>query len=56
MLKKTTHEWEDSSLHFAGDALEKFQAAETMQRDNLPNKANTTVQQAMGLLKSGMTL
>lgn len=56
MLKKTTHEWEDSALHFAGDALEKFQAAETMQRDNLPNKANTTVQQAMGLLKSGMTL
>jgi len=47
---KTTHEWEEA-LCFAGDALKKFRAAETMHQDNLPNEANTTAQDAMDLLK-----
>ncbi|KAF8224328.1 hypothetical protein L208DRAFT_1410494 [Tricholoma matsutake] len=38
---KSTHEWKEA-LCFAGDALEKFRAAETMRRDNLPNEANAT--------------
>jgi hypothetical protein len=48
--RKSTHEWEEA-LCFADDALEKFRAAETMRRDNLPDEANTTVQDAMDILK-----
>ena len=46
----STHECEEA-LRFAGDALEKFRAAETIRRDNLPDEANTTVQDAMKILK-----
>ena len=49
-LRKSTHEWEEA-LCFAGDALEKFRAAETMRRYNLPDEANATVQDAMDILK-----
>ena len=49
--RKSTQEWEEA-LCFAGDALEKSRAAETMRRDHLPNEANTTVQEAMDFLKS----
>jgi len=48
---RSTQEWEEA-LCFAGDALEKSRAAETMRRDHLPNEANTTVQEAMDFLKS----
>jgi hypothetical protein len=44
------HEWEEA-LCFAGDALEKSRAAEKMRRDNLPDEANVTVQDAMDNLK-----
>ncbi|KAF8341914.1 hypothetical protein F5887DRAFT_1062393 [Amanita rubescens] len=47
---KSMHEWEEA-LCFAGDALEKFRAAERMRQDNLPDVANTTVQDAMDILK-----
>ena len=48
--RQSTHEWEEA-LCFAGDALEKFRAAETMRWNNLPGEANTTVQDAMDILK-----
>ena len=48
--RKSTHEWEEA-LCFANDALEKFRAAETKRRDNHPYEANTTVQDAMDILK-----
>jgi hypothetical protein len=48
--RKSTPEWE-AALCFAGDALEKFRAAETMRQNNLPDDANTTVQDAMDILK-----
>lgn len=47
--RMSTHEWEEA-LCFAGDALEKFRAAETMRRDN-PNEADTTAQDAIDILK-----
>jgi hypothetical protein len=47
---KSMHECEEA-LCFAGDALKKFRAVETMYQDNLPNEANTTAQDAMDLLK-----
>lgn len=48
--RKSTHELEEA-LCLAGDALEQFRAAETMRRNNLPDEANTTVQDAMDILK-----
>lgn len=48
--RKSTHEWEEA-LNFAGDALEKFRAAEAMRQNNLPDEANTTVQDAIDFLK-----
>ena len=44
------HEWEEA-VCFAGDALEKFQAAEPMHWDNLHDEANMTVQATMDILK-----
>jgi hypothetical protein len=48
--RKSTQEW-DEALCFAGNALEKFGAAETMCQDNLPDEASMTVQDAMDILK-----
>ena len=47
--RKSLHEWEEA-LVFAGDALYKFRAAGTMRQDN-PNEADTTAQNAMDILK-----
>ena len=49
--RKSTSDW-NKALCFACDALKKFRAAETMRENNLPDEANTTVKEAMDILKS----
>ena len=47
---KIMEEW-DEALWLATDALEKFRAAEQMRQSDLPDKANTTAEDAMDFLK-----